>query len=86
MVEFGIFIYLKVPGSFDSLMTIDMFFKCHKVFNIQYAPGTVKLMHFIDQFIFGGESKEIEITQTMKKNALKLNIPSAFREEANNEM
>lgn len=52
-----------------------MFLKCHKVFNLQYHPGIVKFMHFIDYYLFEDkENTEIDITVTMQKTADKLNV------------
>lgn len=52
-----------------------MFFKCHKVFNIEYQPSIIKLLHFIDYYLF--EEKEndyIKITVAMKRISEKLKI------------
>lgn len=65
---------LQVPSDFGFLQTFDMFFKCHKVFNLKYNPSIAKLMHFIDHFMFGAKENEEDVTVTMKKVAEKLNI------------
>lgn len=67
-----------MPSNFDFLSTFDMFFKCHKIFHIEYSPSIVKLMHFIDHYFFDDDS-EAAVTVTMKKIAEKLDIPSIFR-------
>lgn len=52
-----------------------MLFKCHKIFHLQYNAAYVKLMHFIDYFIFGDkENSEIDLTITMRKISEKLNV------------
>lgn len=67
--------FLQIPCGFDFLKTFDMFFKCHKVFNVAYHSGIVKLMHFIDYYLYEDkENAEIDITVTMQKVSEKLNI------------
>lgn len=66
---------LQVPSDFNFLKAFDMFFKCHKVFHIEYSPSFVRLMHFIDYFIFETKNnKEIDLTITMRKIAEKLHV------------
>lgn len=75
----------QVPSGFNFLQTVDMFIKCHKVFHIKYNPAFVKLMHFIDYFIFNDkENKEIDVTVAMRKISEKLAV-SELNEIATNE-
>lgn len=51
-----------------------MLFKCHKVFHLDYNPAFVKMMHFIDYYVFENtEDDEIDITTTMREIATKMN-------------
>lgn len=52
-----------------------MLFKVHKVFHLQYNPAYVKLMHFINYFLFDDkENAENDVTIVMRKIAEKLNV------------
>ncbi|XP_055309647.1 uncharacterized protein LOC129573285 [Sitodiplosis mosellana] len=75
---------IPIPNGFNSLKVIDMLFKCHKVFHLQYNPAYVKLMHFIDYFVFDDkENAEIDVTVSMRKISEKLNV-SELNERAIN--
>lgn len=66
---------IPVPNDFDFVKTFDMFFKCHKIFHLQYDIAFGKLMHFINYYLYDDvENPENDITVTMKKVAEKLNV------------
>lgn len=77
---------IPVPTDFNFVKTFDLFFKCHKIFHLQYNSAFVKLMHFVDYFLFEDKSNiENDITVTMRKIAEKLNISDSSECVSNND-
>lgn len=63
----------QVPDKFDFLATFDLFLKCHRVFHIHYIPEVLRLMDFIDYYLFGNTQDEfIEVNIKMTKVAVKM--------------
>lgn len=65
--------FFQMPIDFDFKKTFDMFLKVHKVFHLNFCPAFVKLMQFIDYFVFENKCDD-QTTATMRKLAEKLNL------------
>lgn len=44
--------FLKVPKDFDFLSIMDLFFKVHKVFILNFNPKIVSFMTFLEVFFY----------------------------------
>lgn len=62
--------YLKVPESCDFIGVIDLYFKIHKVFDLQYHTHVKTAMQFLERFIYEISIDDTLITSKMRDLAL----------------
>lgn len=55
-----------MPEGFDIGQTFDMFFKLHKVFNLNFEPNIKNAMNFVQHFIYGFKERGIKMTTRME--------------------
>lgn len=61
------FIYLQVPLEFNAIQTVDLLFKIHMVFNINFESNIAPAMNFLAHFIYGFEGALISNDKDSKK-------------------
>lgn len=61
--------FFQVPDDFDAAQTFDLFFKVHKVFNLDFDPNIKPMMQFIEHSIFG--IKIARFRESLQMKALK---------------
>lgn len=69
-----IFVVFQVPRDFDILRTMDLLFKIHLIFNIDFDPGVKYFFDFLCYFVYDiGSARNIKPTNKMKDIFNKLN-------------
>lgn len=56
---------LQLPAGWKFLQVMDIFFKIHKVFCLDYNPSLKTMMHFIEYFLFSHKATYIKVTPKM---------------------
>lgn len=56
-----------MPEDFSFLQIMDLFYKIHKVFNLQYNPHVKRMMNFIEYYVFEHKAKYIVLTPSMQE-------------------
>lgn len=69
--NFEIF-YPKVPKDFDFLQTMDLFYKIHRVFIVQFHADLKQFLAVFDQCVFGLGDRAINLTSMAKELKVKL--------------
>lgn len=64
-----VFFVLKVPENFQFVDVMDLFFKVHKIFDLDFHPSNKSMMNFIEVFIFEMNRDNIVITSAMNSYA-----------------
>lgn len=68
----NVFDFFKVPMSFNFIQTVDMYYKIHKVFNLEFNSKIQAVMALIDHFIFKFPQGAYSITPTIRTASIKL--------------
>lgn len=71
-----LFEIFQVPDTFTTAEIFDLFWKVHKVFNLDFDPNLKPMMKFIQHFIFCIETKRCNVTPRMKDLFNGLSNPS----------
>lgn len=61
-----------MPADSGFLETMDLFYKVHKVFDLEYHPSLNRVMHFVEMYLYGRDEKYIVNTPLMKSFAKEL--------------
>lgn len=59
--------FLKAPENFAFVDAVDLLYKVHKVFDLDFSPAIKHLMDFLDCFVYNNEFDDASITATMRK-------------------
>lgn len=59
----------KVPDNFQFVDVMDLFFKIHKILDLDFQPSIKSMMNFIEVFIFEMDRDNIAINSAMNSYA-----------------
>lgn len=55
-----------MPQGFDIGLTFDVFFKLHKIFNLNFEPNIKNAMNFVQHFVYGFKERGVKMTTRME--------------------
>lgn len=64
--------FFQVPSEFSFIQVIDLFFKLHKVFNLDFDKSIMQLMLFFGYFVYGMTNAQNGMHANTKKVAKQL--------------
>lgn len=65
-------LFFKAPETFAFVDAVDLLYKIHKVFDLQFNPQIKHSMDFLDCFVYQNQFDDELITPTMRKVAYDL--------------
>lgn len=76
-----------MPPHFDFILLLDLFFKVHKLFNLNYFANIMNAFNFFEYYVY--EMKSADIKPSIKmlnlSSGLLSNVPSEHIVETNSE-
>lgn len=73
------YIVSKVPKGFSFLGVMDLFFKVHKVFNVEYHNSIKSMMLFIGHTIYKTNDSLKSLPPAVLENAIKLTTEEPYQ-------
>lgn len=56
----------QMPNGYTILQTFDVFFKVHKIFDLNFDKNIINAMHFIEHYLYKMIDKNVSITTRMQ--------------------
>lgn len=61
----------QAPNTYGIMEVFDMFFKVHKIFNLDFHPNIQPMMLFVEKYIFKMNHSQSQLTARIREIALK---------------
>lgn len=56
----------QMPNGYTIVQTFDVFFKVHKIFDLNFDKNIINAMHFIEHYLYKMIDKDVSITTRMQ--------------------
>lgn len=68
------FFFLQIPETYDIISVIDLFYKLHFVFDVDFEPNVSPMMVFLQRFVYNMIDRNRTPTNRMKEFWHKVNM------------